>query len=85
VARDQHDDRVILDLAAETGGFIISNDRFREFSSHKEAVNRVIRFKFYRIPLKKIGGKKAMQNYRNKYYFGMGLDLVLDPSKFIKN
>ena len=37
-----HDDRYILNLAAETGAVVVSNDNFRELINEKPEFKRVI-------------------------------------------
>jgi hypothetical protein len=85
VENGQYDDFVILQEATTRGGFVISQDRFKDFDHIPmltEAIRRVLRFRFKHFPLGDIGGKKAMQDGRNKFCLGMELDMKLDPGKF---
>ncbi|KAL7072940.1 hypothetical protein ACQ4LE_008017 [Meloidogyne hapla] len=58
VSPDVHDDIAILEYATQVGGFIVSNDKFREFkycpkmSKCTKCVERTIRFKFRRLKKK---------------------------------
>uniref|UniRef100_A0A914LR39 RNase NYN domain-containing protein n=1 Tax=Meloidogyne incognita TaxID=6306 RepID=A0A914LR39_MELIC len=50
-----HDDIAILEYASQVGGFIVSNDKFREFKYCQkilECVERTIRFKFKHLKRK---------------------------------
>jgi hypothetical protein len=81
-----YDDIPILYWASKCAGFVISNDKYREFKSIPlccEATTRVIKFAFKPIDLQEIGGKKALGKQEHKFRFGMDLCLDLDRSMYL--
>lgn len=79
---DEHDDQIILKFATETGGFIISRDRYRDYQPIPElveATRRVISFNFKHVSLNDIGGKEELGHCRNQFCFGMEVSINLNP------
>ena len=82
------DDQAILEYATKWHGFIVSNDQYRDYKFKCQAhlavaIKRVIKFSFKQQGLKQIGGKEGMSRLVNKYFFGIALEMKLDPGLFV--
>ena len=90
-----HDDLILLEYAKCTGGFIISNDKYRDHDQIYSAKTkdqasldvmreRIVRYRFKRFSVDKLkGGKKGLCSAKNGNGY-LGLDCVLQPPSLSK-
>jgi len=80
-----HDDKEILKTAASTGGFIISNDTFRDYAlmnGTPEAVldllrRRLVQYSVQKVDVESIGGRERLAKKENQLF--TGIDFRLQP------
>ncbi|KAF7633451.1 hypothetical protein Mgra_00007139 [Meloidogyne graminicola] len=81
-----HDDIAILEYATQVGGFIVSNDKFREFkycpkmSKCTKCVERTIRFTF-KQQKKKLNFNENKEKGNFKYFGSSSSECSLPPNK----
>lgn len=83
-----HDDLVILEMAKSVGGFVISNDRFRDHSQTVRDLLKVIQTRTVLCTFERI--QNVTRNFicdpSNRYFFGMRVTLKPNGSMlFLRN